>query len=56
MYSFGNFNNRAQGPRKEHTAMKHDNTPEVVASIPSWETLESFARQGVQQLLQQVLE
>ena len=36
--------------------MKHDNTPEAVASIPSWETLEDFARQGVQQLLQQVLE
>jgi transposase-like protein len=36
--------------------MKHDNTPEAAASIPSWETLEDFARHGVQQLLQQVLE
>lgn len=36
--------------------MKHDNTPEPGASMPSWETLESFARQGVQQLLQRVLE
>jgi len=35
--------------------MKHDNTPEAAASIPSWETLEDFARHGVQQLLQQVL-
>jgi len=36
--------------------MQHDNTPETVASMPSWETLEGFARHGVQQLLQQVLE
>jgi putative transposase len=36
--------------------MKHDNTPQPAASMPSWETLESFARQGVQQLLQRVLE
>lgn len=36
--------------------MKHDNTVEATASIPSWETLEDFARHGVQQLLQQVLE
>lgn len=36
--------------------MKHDNTPQPAASTPSWETLESFARQSVQQLLQQVLE
>jgi transposase-like protein len=36
--------------------MKHDNTAEAAASIPCWETLESFARHAVQQLLQQVLE
>jgi putative transposase len=36
--------------------MKHDNTPEATASMPSWDSLESFARSGVQQLLQQVLE
>lgn len=36
--------------------MKHDNTAQAAASTPSWETLESYARQGVQQLLQRVLE
>jgi len=36
--------------------MKHDSTPEPAASTPCWETLESFARHAVQQLLQQVLE
>src|SRR5262245_31928025 len=36
--------------------MKHDNTAEPTASIPSWDTLEDFARHGVQQLLQQVLD
>jgi putative transposase len=36
--------------------MQHDNTPEAAASTPCWETLESFARSAVQQLLQQVLE
>jgi transposase-like protein len=36
--------------------MTHHNTPEAAASMPSWETLEDFARHGVQQLLQQVLE
>jgi putative transposase len=36
--------------------MKHDNTLEAAASTPSWETLESFARHAVQQLLQHVLE
>lgn len=36
--------------------MKHDNTAEPAASMPSWETLENFARHGVQQLLQRVLE
>lgn len=36
--------------------MKHDNTTEAAPSMPSWETLEGFARQGVQQLLQRVLE
>ena len=48
--------NWAHGPRKEHTAMKHDNAAEAATSMPSWETLENFARQGVQQLLQRVLE
>ena len=36
--------------------MKDDNTTEAAASMPSWETLENFARHGVQQLLQRVLE
>jgi transposase-like protein len=36
--------------------MGHQNTPEASASSTSWESLESFARQGVQRLLQQVLE
>ena len=36
--------------------MKDDNTTEAAASMLSWETLENFARHGVQQLLQRVLE
>jgi len=36
--------------------MKHQTTAETCSSIPSWETLEDFAREGVQQLLQQILE
>jgi putative transposase len=36
--------------------MQHQNTAESSPSIPSWETLEEFARQGVQQLLQRILE
>ncbi len=36
--------------------MKHQTTAETPSSIPSWETLEDFAREGVRQLLQQVLE
>jgi putative transposase len=36
--------------------MTHQTTAEMAPSIPSWETLEDFAREGVRQLLQQVLE
>ncbi len=36
--------------------MDHQTTVEATTSIPSWETLEEFARQGVQQLLQRILE
>jgi putative transposase len=36
--------------------MTHQTTAETPPSIPSWETLEDFAREGVRQLLQQVLE
>ena len=36
--------------------MRHETTAEPSPSIPSWETLEEFARQGVQQLLQRILE
>jgi transposase-like protein len=36
--------------------MKHQTTAEATASMPCWESLEAFARQGVQQLLQKVLE
>lgn len=36
--------------------MQHHNTPTAAASIPSWETLEDFARKGVQELLQRLLE
>lgn len=36
--------------------MKHQTTAEIPASIPSWEMLEDFAREGVRQLLQRILE
>jgi len=36
--------------------MKHQTTAETPSSIPSWETLEDFAREGVRQLLQRILE
>jgi putative transposase len=36
--------------------MTHQTTVETRSSIPSWETLEDFAREGVKQLLQQILE
>jgi putative transposase len=36
--------------------MEYQTTAEPTTSIPSWETLEDFARQGVQQLLQRILE
>jgi len=36
--------------------MQHHNTPQPAASTPSWETLEDFARESVQHLLQKVLE
>jgi putative transposase len=36
--------------------MKHQTTADTVSSIPSWETLEEFAREGVRKLLQQTLE
>jgi putative transposase len=36
--------------------MKEKSTAEVTASSPTWETLEAFARQSMQQLLQRMLE
>lgn len=36
--------------------MKEKNTAKVTASSPTWETLEAFARQSMQQLLQRMLE
>ena len=36
--------------------MKKKSTESVEESRPEWETLEAFARQGVQRLLQRVLE
>jgi putative transposase len=36
--------------------MEHQTTVASTPSIPSWETLEEFARRGVQQLLQRILE
>jgi transposase-like protein len=36
--------------------MKHQTTADMSSSIPSWETLEDFAREGVRRLLQQILE
>src|SRR5262245_26591491 len=36
--------------------MKEKSTEKVAASSPTWETLETFARQSMQQLLQRILE
>lgn len=36
--------------------MKEKSTERVAASSPTWETLEAFARQSMQQLLQRMLE
>ena len=36
--------------------MKEQSTETGAESRPTWESLEAFARQGVQRLLQQVLE
>ena len=36
--------------------MKHQTTADEPTSIPSWETLEDFAREGVRRLVQQILE
>ena len=36
--------------------MEKYSTPATPASRPTWETLEAFARQGIQQLLQRLLE
>jgi putative transposase len=36
--------------------MKHHTTADTASSIPSWESLEDFAREGVRQLLQHILE
>jgi transposase-like protein len=36
--------------------MKEKSTETAAESRPTWESLEAFARQGVQRLLQQVLE
>jgi putative transposase len=36
--------------------MKDQTTAATCSSMPSWETLEEFAREGVQRLLQQILE
>jgi putative transposase len=36
--------------------MKHQTTADGPTSIPSWETLEDFAREGVRRLVQQILE
>jgi putative transposase len=36
--------------------VKKKSTESVAASGPTWETLEAFARQGMQRLLQRVLE
>ena len=36
--------------------MKHQNTADMGSSIPTWETLEDFAREGVRHLLQHILE
>ena len=36
--------------------MRKKSTESVAASSPTWETLESFARQSMQQVLQRMLE
>jgi len=36
--------------------VKEKSTESVAASSPTWETLEAFARQSMQQLLQRMLE
>lgn len=36
--------------------MKKQSTESVAASSPTWETLEAFARQSMQQFLQRMLE
>src|SRR5262249_21544750 len=36
--------------------MKHQNTADMGSSIPTWETLEDFAREEVRHLLQHILE
>src|SRR5216684_8838138 len=46
----------AENARKETPPMKEKSTAEAAESRPMWETLETFARQGIQRLLQQVLE
>jgi len=43
-------------PGKETPPMKERSILEVGKSRPIWENLEAFARQGVQRLLQQLLE
>src|SRR6266478_3067165 len=43
-------------PGKETPPMKEKNTETGMESRPAWESLETFARQGVQRLLQQLLE
>src|SRR4029450_9812605 len=43
-------------PGKETPPMKEKSTERGAESRPTWESLETFAREGVQRLLQQVLE
>src|SRR5260370_17253755 len=43
-------------PGKENTPMKEKRTETGTESRPAWESLEALARQGVQRLLQQLLE
>src|SRR2546428_12698874 len=45
-----------EGPPKETPPVKEKSTEETAESRPVWESLEAFARQGVQRLLQQLLE
>src|SRR5262249_60010879 len=46
----------AETPGKETPPMKEKSTGQDTESRPMWETLEAFARQGIQRLLQQLLE